>query len=124
MSWSQSYHVEQMDRFLARLVGIDIDKLVADETARRLKERNLEVAKVEDAGRIDDMYGPDEPLARVTLSDGRVFVHKLVRMEGGDDWGHEDWELRPEDEKTVVEKRYHDEQDLWPDEPDDWPEEP
>jgi len=114
MSWSQSYYIEQMDRFLARLVGIDVDKLIADETTRRLVEQGIAVAKVEDSGRIDDMFGPDEPLTRVTLSDGRVFVHKLIRSEGGDDWGHEDWELCPEDEKTVTERKYHD-----PDSPDE-----
>jgi hypothetical protein len=108
MSWDQSYHIEQMDRFLARLVGIDVDKLIADETIRRLVEQGITVAKVEDAGQIDDMFGPDESLARVTLSDGRVFVHKLVRSEAGDDWGYENWEFRPEDEETVVEKKYHD----------------
>ncbi len=117
MSWSQSYFVEQVDRFLARLVDLDIDKLIADETMRRMAERGLRIVKVEDAGRIDDMYGPEESLARVTLSDGRVFVHKLVRSETSDDYGHEDWEFCPEDEETVVEKRYRD-----PGNPDDWEE--
>jgi len=111
MSWDQSYHIEQIDRFLARLVGIDIAKLIADETARRMAEQGIEVAKVEDVGRIDDMFGPEDPLMRVILSDGRVFVHKNTRREWGDDWGHEDWEFRPEDEETVVEKKYRNPED-------------
>jgi hypothetical protein len=111
MSWRQSYSIERMDHFLARLVGIDIDKLVSDETARRMRESGIAVAKVEDAGRIDDMFGPDEPLARIALSDGRVFVHRLVRSEAGDDWGHEDWELRPEEDEIVSTRVFHDPDD-------------
>jgi hypothetical protein len=124
MSWNQSYHIEQMDRFLARLVGIDVDKLIADETARRMAEQDVQIARVEDMGRVDDMFGPDEPLLRVTLSDGRTFIHRMVRSEGGDDWGHDDWEFRPEDERVVPERVYHgdDAQPLWPDEPDEWEE--
>ena len=79
-----------------------------------MAEQGIEVAKTEEIGTVDDMYGPDDPLMRVTLSDGRVFVHKNVRREWGDDWGSEDWELRLEDEKTVTEKKYHN-----PDGPDE-----
>lgn len=107
MSWSQSYYIEQMDRFLTRLVGIDVGKLIAEETARRMAEQGIEVVKIEDIGRIDDMYGPDDPLLRITLSDGRTFIHKNVRSECSDDWGSDDWELCPEDEETVTEKKYH-----------------
>lgn len=116
MSWDQSYRVETAEQFLARLVGIDIAKLIAEETARRMAERGIKVERVEDMGRIDDMFGPDDPLLRITLSDGRTFVHRLVRSEGGDDWGHDDWELRPEGEEAVVERVYHDVDDPWPDE--------
>jgi hypothetical protein len=107
MSWDQSYYIEPVNHFLARLVGIDVAKLVAEETARRMAEQGIEVVTVEDMGRVDDMYGPDDPLMRVTLSDGRTFVHKNTHREWGDDWGSDDWELRPEDEETVTEKKYH-----------------
>jgi hypothetical protein len=114
MSWSQSYYIEPVNHFLTRLVGIDVGKLIAEETARRMAEQGIEVVAVEDMGRIDDMYGPDDPLMRVTLSDGRTFVHKNTRREMSDDWGSDDWELRPEDEEIVVKKKYHN-----PDGPDE-----
>lgn len=106
MSWDQTCYVESMTPFLIRLLEIDVPKLIADETARRLEVQGLSVTKVENTGDIDNMYGVSTPLMRVVLSDGRVFVHKLVRSESGDDWGNENWELRPEDEDTVVEKLY------------------
>jgi hypothetical protein len=94
-----------MNQFLIRLLKIDVSKLIADEMSRRLEAQGLSIAKVEEMTS-DDMFGPSSPLQRVVLSDGRTFVHKLVRSESGDDWGNENWELRPEDEETVVEKLY------------------
>jgi len=108
MSWDQSYFVESKQQFLARLVDIDIEKLVSDEIARRMSERGIEVLNAEESGRIDDMFGPPDPLMRITLKDGRTFVHKKVRCIMGDDYGHEDWELRPEGEEIVVERTYYD----------------
>jgi hypothetical protein len=107
MSWDQTCHIESIKCFLARLVGINVEKLIADETARRMAEQGIEVAKIEELGPVDDMYG-SYSLMRVTLSDGRTFVHRNIRREWGDDWGSEDWEFRPEDEEIVCDKKYHD----------------
>jgi hypothetical protein len=107
MGWDQTYYVESLQRFLTRLVDLDLDRLIAEEISRRMKEQHLSIANVEDIGSIDDMYALADPLMRITLSDGRVFVHKKVRQECGDDWGSEDWELRLESEEVVPEKHYH-----------------
>ena len=84
MSWDQSWAMEDETDFLARLIGFDIRQAILDAAEKqgiRIKTREI----------LHD--NPDDfdfaTHRRLTLEDGRVFEHKLVRSDTGDDWGHD-----------------------------------
>jgi NACalpha-BTF3-like transcription factor len=104
MGWDQEDVTESVSHFLRRLVGIDED-FIAKETAKRMAEMGLTVEKVEDLEGVNVFYGGK--MQRVTLSDGRVFVHKMVRSQCSDDWGRDEYELVPEGEEPKVEMISH-----------------
>jgi hypothetical protein len=98
MGWDQEICVESVDQFLQRLVGIDKD-FISKEVKRRMEEMGLAIVNTESLGDVDDYYGGGMNL-RITLSDGRVFIHKRVHTVCSDDWGRDEYELRDEKEDT------------------------
>lgn len=105
MSYSYSCYVEDQKRFLARLLEIDVEELLNNEIAKRLKEKNLGVERVETISEED----PDKILERMVLSDGRSFQHRLVKSHGGCNWGTQTFLFVDESTTVEVDREYFDE---------------
>lgn len=104
MSYSYSSYVETLEQFLVRLLCINTNKLIADAIQEKMLERGLNVVSVEDC---DDSY-PNEKAQKITLSDGSVYIHKLVSSVGGCNWGTERFLLVKEDENVEVDRKFFD----------------
>lgn len=98
MGWDQNDRAESVDQFLMRLTGIGSDFL-KKEIERRLKKMKLKVVSIED---IDGNWFCNVVKKKITLSDGRVFVHRIVSSASSDDWGEDYWEFREESEVIKV----------------------
>jgi hypothetical protein len=107
MGWSQEDSYEGVQQFLARLCGVDLEKVVNKAVADGMEKKGLTLVKVEDVelGFEDNFLDMGSGTGkRVTLSDGSVFVHRVVRSVMSDDWGSDYFELRSPDEVIKVEK--------------------
>lgn len=98
MSWSQDYSVPSVIELLVKLTGKNIEELLKQE----LEKQGITIVKQEDIvvteGMYDDIHG-----TKVTLSDGRVFVPKLVESRTADgNWGCDTYEYVLEDENPKV----------------------
>lgn len=106
MGWSQEDSYEGVQQFLARLCGVDLEKVVNKAVADGMEKKGLTLVKVEDveSGFEDNFLDMGGGIGkRVTLSDGSVFVHRVVRRVMSDDWGSDYFELRSPDEVIKVE---------------------
>lgn len=98
MGWDQQHTCATRLQLLEKILGISAEEMLKKEMAKR----GLTITKEEDLNLQDtvcDFYGKAE---KITISDGRVFQHKLSRSRSGDDWGidYYDWFL--EDETPVI----------------------
>jgi len=69
----------------------------------KLAEQGLSIIKQENITLSTDYYGYEYKGERITLSDGRVFEHKLSRTQSSDDWGSDYYGWFLSTEKPVVE---------------------
>lgn len=100
MGWDQTNVAENELSFLLRLNGTTTEEIVLDY----LKNREPKIVKVEPVDNLDDYMAP--PLRKITLSNGDVYVQKLVRSISYDDEGTDYYEYRKEDEEVVVQQIY------------------
>lgn len=99
MSWDQSYSVPTLDVLLERLAGISGTQLLIDH----LEAKGLKIVDVEDFVLTEGMYG-DVMGTKVRLSDGRVYLPKLVEsLTANGNYGNDiyAWYLI-EDEPEVI----------------------
>jgi hypothetical protein len=73
MSWDQSYSVPSFQELLEKLAGVSGTQLLIDH----LEAKGLRIVDLEDIT-LDDGYFQEVKGSKVRLSDGRVFVPKLV----------------------------------------------
>lgn len=100
MSWSSSVTKDGMAQFLEKITGQRIDDLVESE----LRKRGISFIKKEEIIISVGYYGEPSLGERITLSDGRIIEHKLIRKTSTDDScsSHYGWCFS--DEKPVVKK--------------------
>jgi hypothetical protein len=99
MSWDQSYSVPTVNELLEQLTCKTSLKLLKDE----LERQGLQIVKSEEVVLDDGFYQTVTGL-KITLSDGRVFVPKLVKKETANgNWGCDIYEYRLQDEEVNVE---------------------
>jgi hypothetical protein len=108
MSWEQSYNVPSVESLLEKLTGFDSRQLLESKLACQ----GILIKSEEDVVLDDGMY--QTVIGRkVTLSDGRVFVPKLVKSETANgNWGCDTYEYVLENETPKVEYVDHDEEIL------------
>ena len=98
MSWSQDYSVPGVMSLLIELTGKHPEELLLAELAKQ----GITIVKREQVvlseGMYDDVVGE-----KVTLSDGRVFIPKLVEQFTADgNYGLDTYQYFPEDETPNV----------------------
>jgi len=105
MSWDQNYNVPHIENLLEWLIGestLDILKkeLYNCQGAYIVKEEQIT---------LDDGFYQTVTGYKITLSDGRVFVPKLVKSETANgNWGRDTYEYMLESETPKVEYISHD----------------
>ena len=84
---------------LCQLIGKSAEELARVEAERQ----GIKIAKVEQIVLDSDAFieGGELRGEKVTLEDGRVYVPKLVRTFMGDDYGHDTYEYRLENEEVT-----------------------
>jgi hypothetical protein len=107
MSWDQSYSVPSVESLLEKLTGFDSRQLLESElTCQGILIKSEEQITLDD-GMYQTVTG-----RKITLSDGRVFVPKLVKKETANgNWGCDTYEYVLENETPKVEHIYHEEID-------------
>lgn len=100
MSWDQSHSMEAPNDFFIRLLDIDMEKLIEE----KLAEQGLEVVSIEEVENTEADFFDPVRLMRITLSDGRVFEHKVTHQSNGDDWGHDSYTFVEEGKPHQVER--------------------
>lgn len=99
MSWDQSYSIPSVESLLEKLTGKTSLDLLKDDL---LLVHGINVDKIEEIVLERGMYG-DVTGAKVTLSDGRVFVPKLVEKFTSDgNYGNDIYEYMLESENSEV----------------------
>jgi len=99
MIWSQNYAVSSFDRLLEMLTGATPTSLLLKE----LECQGLKVKKIDTIVLDDDDYAGKITGLKVTLSNGAVWVHKLVKQyTANGDYGCDYYEWREEKEKVKV----------------------
>lgn len=99
MSWDQSYSILSVESLLEKLTGRTSLDLLKDEL---LLKQGINVDKIEEVVLVDGMYG-DEKGFKITLSDGRVFIPKLVEQFTSDgNYGNDIYEYFLEGENPIV----------------------
>ena len=91
MSWDQTYTVPTLQELLERLAGISGTQLLIDH----LEAKGLKINDVEDIV-LDDGLCQEVKGAKVVLSDGRVYLPKLVeRFTSDGNYGNDiyEWHL-------------------------------
>lgn len=109
MGWDQSDTYESVQQFLARRCGLDLEKVISQAIAKAMEEKGLTVVSIEEVSpgglKEDepyyDFFGPDSR-KKITLSDGSVFVHRVVSKVVSDDYGEDHYEFRRTDEEIKV----------------------
>ena len=99
MSWDQNYSVPSVNEQLEQLTGktsLELLKIAAEQ-------RGIFIQHSEEIILDDGMY-QDVKGTKITLTDGRVFVPKLVRSETANgNWGCDTYEYFLEGETPKVE---------------------
>jgi len=99
MSWDQEYTVPSFEVLLQRLAGISGTQLLIDH----LEAKGIKIVDVEEV-LLGNGIGGDASGAKVRLSDGRVYIPKLVeRVTANGNYGNDIYEwFLIEDEPEVV----------------------
>lgn len=106
MSWDQNYSVPSVNELLEQLTKKTSLELLQEEA----KKQGIEILKLESIVLDDGMY-EEVTGYKITLSDGRVFVPKLVKQETANgNWGCDTYEYMLENETPKVEYINHDEE--------------
>ena len=101
MSYTQDYSIESLESLLEKLTGKSTIQLLGEE----LKKQGIEIVKTETVKLDDDMYRGEIVGLKITLSDGRIFEHKLVKKHTSNGiYGCDYYRFRPTKEKVKVEK--------------------
>jgi len=101
MSWDQNYSIESLKNLLEKLTGKEANEVLINE----LKKQGIEIVKSEQTIlEEDDMFfGPLKGM-KITLSDGRVFEHKLVEKQtSGGNYGNNIYVWKEKNEKVNIE---------------------
>lgn len=88
MSYDFNNSCEPEQAFLLKLVGLDAAQVLQDALDARMKTLGLSVVERGDEPAAEDDDQPEHLRATLTLSDGRRFVHRPVRTDHANDWGH------------------------------------
>lgn len=104
MSWAQEYHIERLIDFAWRLYNKNdfLDKVFE-------KILGLKIVKIEQIVLDDDCYNGKQMGCKITLSNGEVYIHKLLKryMSGGN-YGCDTYGLVKENEKVEVKEQNED----------------
>lgn len=106
MSWDQDYNVESIDSFLSGLAGKSCFQLIKEE----LERQGITIMSAKTIVLTTELYIGDIMGAEITLSDGRVFRHKLVkRYTSNGNYGCDTYKLLPKDAEVKIEEINEDE---------------
>lgn len=99
MGWDQNYCRSGRRELLEKILGVSSLSILED----KMTKQGLSIIKREDITLSTDYHGYKYKGERITLSDGRIFEHKLSQTQSSDDYGCDYYSWFLSTEAPVVE---------------------